>query len=68
MLGYGVARTFIELFRQPDVQFTDKADKLGTVLGPLTMGQTLSLLMIAVGIFLVVQGWRKRAPRAQLST
>ncbi|HEX8452903.1 MAG TPA: prolipoprotein diacylglyceryl transferase [Longimicrobium sp.] len=68
MLGYGVARTFIELFRQPDVQFTDKADELGTVLGPLTMGQTLSLLMIAVGIFLVVQGWRKRAPRAQLST
>lgn len=68
MLGYGVARTFIELFRQPDKQFTDDADRLGTVLGPLTMGQTLSLLMIAVGIFLVVQGWRKRAPRAHLST
>jgi phosphatidylglycerol:prolipoprotein diacylglycerol transferase len=52
----------IELFRQPDVQFTDDADRLGTVLGPLTMGQTLSLLMIAVGIFLVVRGWRMRAP------
>lgn len=68
MLGYGVARTFIELFRQPDVQFTDAGDRLGTVLGPLTMGQTLSLLMIAVGIFLLVRGWRKRAPRPHLST
>jgi len=68
MLGYGVARTLIELFRQPDAQFTDDADRLGTVLGPLTMGQTLSLLMIAVGIFLVVQGWRKRAARPNLST
>ncbi|HEX8210856.1 MAG TPA: prolipoprotein diacylglyceryl transferase [Longimicrobium sp.] len=68
MLGYGVARTFIELFRQPDVQFTDDADRVGTVLGPLTMGQTLSLLMIAVGIFLLVQGWRKRVPQAHLST
>lgn len=68
MLGYGVARTFIELFRQPDVQFTDDADRLGTVLGPLTMGQTLSLLMIAVGIFLVVRGWKRRVPKAQLST
>jgi phosphatidylglycerol:prolipoprotein diacylglycerol transferase len=68
MLGYGVARTFVELFRQPDAQFTDDADRLGTVLGPLTMGQTLSLLMIAVGIFLVVRGWRMRAPRSPLST
>ncbi|HEY0036979.1 MAG TPA: prolipoprotein diacylglyceryl transferase [Longimicrobium sp.] len=61
MLGYGVARTFIELFRQPDVQFTDGADRLGTVLGPLTMGQTLSLAMIVVGIYLLVRGWRGRA-------
>ena len=55
MLGYGVARTFVELFRQPDAQFTGNGDTLGTVLGPLTMGQTLSLVMIAVGIFLLVR-------------
>jgi phosphatidylglycerol:prolipoprotein diacylglycerol transferase len=62
MLGYGLARTFVELFRQPDRQFTGNGDDLGTVLGPLTMGQTLSLVMIAVGIFLLVRGWRMRTP------
>ncbi len=62
MLGYGLARTVLELFRQPDRQFTGNGDELGTVLGPLTMGQTLSLLMIAVGIFLLVRGWQKRTP------
>jgi phosphatidylglycerol:prolipoprotein diacylglycerol transferase len=58
MLGYGLIRSFLELFRQPDAQFTDAGDPVGTVLGPLTMGQTLSLGMIAVGIFFVVRGLR----------
>ena len=58
MLGYGLIRSFLELFRQPDAQFTDAGDPIGTVLGPLTMGQTLSLGMIAVGIVLVVRGLR----------
>lgn len=58
LLGYGLCRTVMELFRQPDVQFTDAGDRLGTVLGPLTMGQTLSLGMILVGAFLVVRGIR----------
>ncbi|HEY7767520.1 prolipoprotein diacylglyceryl transferase [Longimicrobium sp.] len=58
MLGYGLIRSFLELFRQPDAQFTDAGDPIGTVLGPLTMGQTLSLGMIAVGIFFVVRGLR----------
>jgi phosphatidylglycerol:prolipoprotein diacylglycerol transferase len=61
LLGYGLVRTFIELFRQPDVQFTGNGDDLGTVLGPLTMGQTLSLAMILAGIFFIVRGWRRRA-------
>jgi phosphatidylglycerol:prolipoprotein diacylglycerol transferase len=60
LLGYGLARTFLELFRQPDVQFTGNGDDLGTVLGPLTMGQTLSLAMILAGIFFIVRGWRRR--------
>ncbi|HEU4882324.1 MAG TPA: prolipoprotein diacylglyceryl transferase [Longimicrobium sp.] len=58
MLGYGILRSIMELFRQPDAQFTDAGDPVGTVLGPLTMGQTLSLVMIAVGIWLIVRGIR----------
>lgn len=58
MLGYGILRSIMELFRQPDAQFTGAGDPVGTVLGPLTMGQTLSLVMIAVGIWLIVRGIR----------
>ena len=39
----------MELFRQPDVPFRGLDDPLGTVLGPLTMGQTLSALVILGG-------------------
>lgn len=60
LLGYGIMRSTVELFRQPDAQFRGPGDPLGTVLGPLTMGQTLSMLMIAVGIYLVVRGWLHR--------
>ena len=42
---YGVFRFFLEYFRQPDSQ-------LGFVLGPFTMGQTLSSIMIIGGIVL----------------
>ena len=42
---YGVFRFFLEFFREPDPQ-------LGFVLGPFTMGQTLSALMIIGGIVL----------------
>ena len=59
LVGYGVFRSFIELFRQPDRQFTGPDDPIGTVLGPLTMGQTLSLTMVAIGVFLVVRGLRR---------
>jgi phosphatidylglycerol:prolipoprotein diacylglycerol transferase len=40
---YGLFRFFVELFREPDPQ-------LGFILGPFTMGQTLSAFMIAGGI------------------
>jgi len=49
-----VLRTFLELFRQPDAQFRGPGDPLGTVLGPLTMGQTLSALMVLVGLAIVL--------------
>jgi phosphatidylglycerol---prolipoprotein diacylglyceryl transferase len=42
---YGGFRFFLEFFREPDVQ-------LGFVLGPFTMGQVLSSVMIVGGIFL----------------
>jgi len=44
---YGIFRFFVELFRQPDKQ-------LGFILGPFTMGQTLSAFMIIGGILLLV--------------
>lgn len=59
MLGYGLFRSFVELFRQPDVQFRGPNDPLGTVLGPLTMGQSLSLMMILAGIGLLLYAGRR---------
>jgi phosphatidylglycerol:prolipoprotein diacylglycerol transferase len=55
-LGYGVVRFGIEFLRQPDAQFRDVDDELGTVLLGMTMGQTLCAAMIAVGGFFVVRG------------
>ncbi len=51
LVCYGTVRTFLELFRQPDAQ-------LGFVLGPLTMGQLLSIATALVGVFFLVRGIR----------
>jgi len=40
---YGLFRSFVEFFREPDVQ-------LGFILGPFTMGQILSCSMIVIGL------------------
>jgi phosphatidylglycerol:prolipoprotein diacylglycerol transferase len=45
--GYGAVRFIIEFFREPDYQ-------LGFVLGPLSMGQILCLLMIMSGITILL--------------
>lgn len=58
LVGYGLFRSFVELFRQPDVQFRGPDDPLGAVLGPLTMGQTLSAVMILGGLALLIWTWR----------
>jgi phosphatidylglycerol:prolipoprotein diacylglycerol transferase len=50
--GYGFVRFFIEFFREPDYQ-------LGLVLGFMSMGQVLCLLMMAAGIIILI--WRKNA-------
>ena len=52
--GYGVARFVVEFFRQPDAQFVTPDNPLGTVFMGLSMGQLLSLPMIAVGLFVLV--------------
>ena len=54
--GYGLARFLVEFVRQPDPQFIAPGNPLGLALHlngwGLTMGQRLSLPMIAVGLWL----------------
>jgi phosphatidylglycerol:prolipoprotein diacylglycerol transferase len=54
LLGYGLARAFVELFREPDAH-------LGFLFGIITMGQLLSLPMIAAGLGLIAYSLRGRA-------
>lgn len=60
--GYGVVRFLVELVRQPDIQFTSPSNPVGYALQlgdwGLTMGQLLSLPMIAFGLWSL---WRARA-------
>jgi phosphatidylglycerol:prolipoprotein diacylglycerol transferase len=53
---YAAARFLIEFTRQPDAQFVTAAHPLGTVLGPFSMGQMLSLLLAVFGAALLA--WR----------
>ena len=48
LIGYGFVRFFIEFVRQPDSQ-------LGFILGPLTMGQILCIVMVLGGIFIIIR-------------
>ena len=63
LAGYGLARMFVELFRVADAQFITPDNPLGHVLGGpvigLTMGQTLSLPMVLIGLTLVAHAWRR---------
>jgi phosphatidylglycerol---prolipoprotein diacylglyceryl transferase len=45
LMFYGIFRLFCEFFREPDVQ-------VGYLFGLITMGQLLSLAMVAIGLFL----------------
>lgn len=57
VLGYGIVRFLIEFVRLPDAQ-------LGYLAGGwLTMGQLLSLPLIAVGAALLVYAWKTRRPQ-----
>ncbi len=54
--GYGVSRFVVEFFREPDAQ-------LGVLSFGLTMGQTLSLPLIAYGLYLIATVSRRPQAR-----
>lgn len=56
--GYGIVRSVVELFREPDAH-------LGFVLGPLTMGQLLSIPMILLGLVMLMVTCRTSLPAAK---
>lgn len=51
-IGYGLARVFVEFFREPDAH-------IGFLSGGLTMGMLLSLPMIVYGVFLTTMALRR---------
>ena len=53
LIGYGASRALIEQVREPDAH-------LGYIFSGITMGQILSLPMIAAGIVFVVLGMRSK--------
>lgn len=67
LTGYGLARFVVEYFRQADAQFITPDNPLGHVirLGEvgLTMGQILSLPMVAAGVALIMFARRRAATR-----
>ena len=50
-LGYALARSFVELFRQPDAH-------IGLLAAGLTMGQWLSVPMIIGGLYFIMTSKR----------
>ena len=62
LAGYGLARFLVEFVRQPDAQFVSEGNPLGLALHldgwGLTMGQLLSLPMIALGLWFVLRARR----------
>ena len=53
-VGIGAARFFVEYFREPDAQLSEFAASSG-----MSMGQWLTLPLIAVGLFFAIRGLRR---------
>ncbi len=70
LIGYGLARSFVELFREADAQFISPDNPMGYVIRfgssidswGLSMGQVLSLPMVLVGLALL--WWANHASRS----
>ncbi len=67
--GYGLARFAVEFVRQPDAQFVGPGNEIGHALVfgggyGLTMGQLLSLPMVAAGLAALI--WAGRRARASV--
>ncbi|WP_149589285.1 prolipoprotein diacylglyceryl transferase [Tabrizicola flagellatus] len=62
LTGYGLARFVVEFVRQPDAQFVSEGNPIGWAIQfggwGLTMGQLLSLPMIAVGLWFALRARR----------
>jgi phosphatidylglycerol:prolipoprotein diacylglycerol transferase len=62
LLGYGIARFLVELVRQPDAQFVSPGNPIGLAVHiggyGLTMGQLLSLPMLAAGLWFLARARR----------
>lgn len=66
LIGYALARIFVEFFRQADAQFVTPDNPAGHVIAfgaewGLTMGQVLTLPMLALGLFLYLRARRVAA-------
>lgn len=65
LVGYGLSRALVEVFRQPDMQFVTDGNPIGHTLHfgswGLTMGQILSLPMIVLGILVIWLSIRRTA-------
>ena len=57
LIGYGIARFIVEFFREPD-------ENLGHVLLGATMGQLLTIPMVAAGVWLIVRA-RRMGPNSR---
>jgi phosphatidylglycerol:prolipoprotein diacylglycerol transferase len=66
LAGYGLARFVVEFVRQPDAQFVSPGNPLGLAFHlngyGLTMGQMLSLPMIALGLAFAFRAVRSKRP------
>ena len=62
-IGYGLARVIVESFRQADLQFISIDNPNGYIIRiyelGLTMGQTLSIPMVFIGILIIYMARRR---------
>ena len=66
LAGYGLSRFLVEFVRQPDPQFVSPGNPLGLALHwngwGLTMGQTLTIPLILIGLAMILWARRRSEP------